>query len=205
MPPCHVLRCRGVCCSLACVCRNSCVLYRPRPRRSATGSFGLVGSARGQSTRSRNPSRTKSHKIENVPARSGVEAALARGSRACRSSELELLEHTQGGGARYENVAVRARGPGSRRAVPEPGAPRASAPGPGTRSRDPDLNRPSQLPYTGYTLARYDIAIRRKDVGVCACGLPSCRACRLPLPAAPLGSRTALRPDGVHWQRVRLL
>ena len=45
VPPCHVLRCRGVCCSLACVCRNSCVLYRPpRPRRNR--SFGSA--PRGQ-------------------------------------------------------------------------------------------------------------------------------------------------------------
>ena len=180
-------------------------LYRPRPRRSATGSFGASDpDPRADRTRSRNPSRTKSHKIENVPARSGVEAALARGSRRLpRSSELELLEQGGAGGARYENVAVRARGPGSRRAVPEPGAPR----GPGardtvTRSRfKPTVPTPIHRLHAT-TLARYDIAIRRKDVGVCACGLPSCRACRLPLPAAPLGSRTALRPDGVHWQRV---
>ena len=164
---------------------------------TATGSFG-TSDPRADRTRSRNPS----FKIENVPARSGVEAALARGSRACRSSELELLE--QGGGPPVTKTWRCGRG-APVRAAPCPSPVRREAPGPGTRSRDPDLNRPSQLPYTGYTLARYDIAIRRKDVGVCACGLPSCRACRLPLPAAPLGSRTALRPDGVHWQRVRLL
>ena len=95
---------------------------------TATFRDGIVRSSDPRADRTRSSSRTKSHKKKNVPARSGVEAALARGSRACRSSELE-----QGGGARYENVAVRARGPGSRRAVPEPGAPR----GPGARDTIP--------------------------------------------------------------------
>ena len=141
---------------------------------TATFRDGIVRSSDPRADRTRSSSRTKSHKIENVPARSGVEAALARGSRACRSSELE-----QGGGARYEN------GRGAPvRAAPCPSPVRREAPGPGTRSRDPDLNRPSQLPYTGYTLARYDIAIAQgcRRMRVWAALLP-----RVPA-AAPSGS-----------------
>ena len=160
-----------------CLPQFVCVISPSQPRRSATGDRSVASDPRADRTRSRFPSRTKS-KIENVPARSGVEAALARGSRACRSSELE-----QGGGARYENVAVRARGPAVR-AAPCPSPVRREAPGPGTRSRDPDLNRPSQLPYTGYTLARYDIAIAQgcRRMRVWAALLP-----RVPA-AAPSGS-----------------
>ena len=151
---------------------------------------GIVRSSdpRADRTRSRNPSRTKSHKIENVPARSGVEAALARGSRACRSSELE-----QGGGARYENVAVRARGPGSRRAVPEPGAPR----GPGardtvTRSRfKPTVPTPIHRLHASAVRYRYRARMSAyARVGCPPAARAGCRSQRLRSARGPRSGRT---------------
>ena len=140
---------------------------------TATFRDGIVRSSdpRADRTRSRNPSQKKFA----VRGRGGKRA---RGSRACRSSELE-----QGGGARVTKTWRCGRG-APVRAAPCPSPVRREAPGPGTRSRDPDLNRPSQLPYTGYTLARYDIAIAQgcRRMRVWAALLP-----RVPA-AAPSGS-----------------
>ena len=156
---------------------------------TATFRDGIVRSSDPRADRTR--PRKLRKKISTVPAR--VEAALARGSRACRSSELELLE--QGGGARYENVAVRARGPGSRRAVPEPGAPR----GPGardtvTRSRfKPTVPTPTPIHRLHASAVRYRYRARMSAyarVGCPPAARAGCRSQRLRSARGPRSGRT---------------
>ena len=169
------------CVLLTGVCLPQCVcVISPS---TATFRDGIVRSSdpRADRTRSRNPSQKKFA----VRGRGGKRA---RGSRACRSSELE-----QGGGARYENVAVRARGPGSRRAVPEPGAPR----GPGardtvTRSRfKPTVPTPIHRLHASAVRYRYRARMSAyARVGCPPAARAGCRSQRLRSARGPRSGRT---------------